>query len=196
MKMKEKFGKICFPGWLFAALMVVYNELMLHTWITEEFHAGRLVAVIAFAMGFGLVLALISSLFSQKVSKYVAIVLALVVTVFWMTEYFVADTYRVFMTPATVIGGAGGVAQDYADLVVGLIVAEVGRIFMMLLPTILYGIFCQSTKTGWKIRGILAVAAVICYALGILFVRNLTPDANKLGKAYNFDNAVHSFGMK
>ena len=49
MKMKEKFGKICFPGWLFAALMVVYNELMLHTWITEEFHAGRLIAVIAFA---------------------------------------------------------------------------------------------------------------------------------------------------
>lgn len=193
--MKNKFGKICFPGWLFVALMVVYNEIMLHTWITEEFHGGRLIAVIAFALGFGLVLALISSLFSQKVSKYVAIVLSLVVTVFWMTEYFVADTYRVFMTPATVIGGAGGVAQDYADLVVGLIVAEVGRIFMMLLPTILYGIFCHSTKTGWKIRGILAVAAVICYALGILFVRNLTPDANKLGKAYNFDNAVHSFGM-
>ena len=191
MKIKEKFGTIPVPGWLFAAAMVVYNELMLHAWVAEAFQLGRFAAITAFALGFGLAMAFVSSLFSEKVSKRVAIGIALAVTVFWMTEYFISDAYRVFMTPATVAGGAGGVAQDYFDLVVSLVVRNLWRIALMLLPTVLYGLFCRSSKTGWKLRGVLAAGVVVCYLLG----RSVTPDADLLGKAYNFDNAVRSLGM-
>ena len=50
MNIKEKFGKIPFPGWLFVSLMVVYNEMMLHFWVMEEFHLGRMTVVASFAV--------------------------------------------------------------------------------------------------------------------------------------------------
>ena len=150
MKIKEKLGKIPFPGWLFVTLMVVYNEMMLHVWVTEPLQAKRVGVVAAFAVGFGLVMAVLASLFSRKAGKWVAVGISLIVTVFWMTEYFVSDAYRVFMTPATVINGAGGVAQDYFDLVVSLLTRNLWRIALMLLPMVLYGLFCHCRKTSWS----------------------------------------------
>ena len=195
MNIKEKFGKIPVPGWLFAALMVVYNEMMLHCWVTEELQTARIGVVAAFAAGFGLVLAVIVSLFPQKVSKWVAVGIALAVTVIWMTEYFVSDAYRVFMTPATIVNGAGGVAQDYFDLVVSLLTRNLWRILLMLLPTVLYAMFCHSPRASWSTRALMAIGAVVFYLLGFHFVAYSTKEINRLKEAYNFDSAVRGFGM-
>ena len=196
MKLKEKFGKIAFPGWLFAALMVVYNELMLHIWILEDFHFGRFVVVLAFALAFGAVLALITSLIpSPKAGKWVAVVLSVLVTVIWLLEYFLSDAYRVFMPPITIISGAGGVAEDYFGLIVSLLARNLWRIGLMLLPIVLYALFCRSTATGWKLRGVLAAAAVVLYLLGVGAVNGLTNDAARFSTSYEFDSVVRCFGL-
>lgn len=195
MNIKEKFGKIPFPGWLFTALMVVYNEMMLHTWVTETLQFRRVSVVAAFALGFGLVMAVLASLFSRKAGKWVAVGISLIVTVIWITEYFISDAYRVFMTPVTVINGAGGVAQDYFDLVVSLLTRNLWRILLMLLPIVLYALFCRSPQTRWSLRGMLAAAAVGFYLLGFDCIAYSTKEINRLKEAYNFDGAVRSFGL-
>ena len=195
MKIKAYFGKIPFPAWAFTALMVLYNELMLHFWITEELRAGRLAAVAAFALGLGAVLALVTAFLKEKGSKWAAVALSFAVTVIMLVEFFVSDAYQVFMTPETIISGAGGVAQDYFDLVVSLVLGDLWRIALMVLPIVLYALFCRGTVSGWKLRGALAAAAVLLYLLGFNTVRIHRYDREKLDKAYNFDSAVRSFGV-
>lgn len=195
MKIKEMFGKIPVPAWAFTALMVLYNELMLHFWITEELRLGRLAAVAAFALGLGLVLGLVTSCLPEKAGKWAAVILSFAVTVVMLVEFFVSDAYQVFMTPETIISGAGGVAQDYFDLVVSLVLRDLWRIGLMVLPIILYALFCCNIPNGWPLRGALAVAAVVVYLLGFNAVRVHRYDREKLDRAYNFDSAVRSFGV-
>ncbi len=183
------------PGWLFAAAMVVYNELMLHFWILEELNWGRLLAVTCFALGFGGIVAFVASLFPQKASKKVAMAAGILVSVIMITEYFISDAYQVFMTPITVITGAGGVATDYTELVLSLIVRNLWRIALMLLPVFLYGKYCRSTDRKWYFSAAIALAAVLAFAGGLAVVRTMTNDAAKLDKAYEFDSAVRCFGL-
>lgn len=196
MKWKEKLEHYPLPGWLFVFFMAVYNEVMLHLWIMEEANGGRMLAVTAFAIGFGAVLAALVSLLPPKASKWTAVGVSIAITVFWLVEYFVSDAYQVFMTPSTIVGGAGGVAQDYFDLVVSLVVRNLWRIGMMLLPVALYGIFCYSPeiefRKPWKY---LAAGAAVSYLLGVGAVNFLTADADRFGMAYNFDSVVRCFGL-
>ena len=192
--MKSK-KKILFPGGLFVPAMVLYHELALHIWIMDGLHWGRLAAVTAFALGCGLTLGVISSLCSEKTGKGLSVGLSLLASVVWLVEFFVSDSYQVFMTPKTILSGAGGVAQDYFDLVMDLLKGDLWRIIMMLLPTILYGLFCRSVKAGWKTRGVLAAAAAGCCLLGVAMVRTQTGDWARFGQAYNFDSAVRCFGL-
>lgn len=195
MKIKEMFGRIPVPAWVFTALMVLYNELMLHFWIAEELRPGRLAAVAAFALGLGLVLGLVTSFLPEKAGKWAAVLLSFAVTAVMLLEFFVSDAYQVFMTPETIISGAGGVAQDYSELVVSLVLRDLWRIGLMLLPILLYGLFCRNISGGWTLRGVLAAAAVALYLLGFNAVRVHRYDMDKLNRAYNFDNAVRSFGV-
>ena len=195
MKIKEMFGRIPVPAWAFTALMVLYNELMLHFWIAEELRPGRLAAVAAFALGLGLVLGLVTSFLPEKAGKWAAVLLSFAVTAVMLLEFFVSDAYQVFMTPETIISGAGGVAQDYSELVVSLVLRDLWRIGLMLLPILLYGLFCRNISGGWTLRGVLAAAAVALYLLGFNAVRVHRYDMDKLNRAYNFDNAVRSFGV-
>ncbi len=194
-RIKEK-KKLLIPGWLFVIAMVIYNEFMLHIWITETYVFGRLVAILAFSLGLGGVLGLISSLFpSPKAGKWSAVVLSFLVVVLYLTEYFLSDAYQTFMTIQTILAGAGGVAQDYAKLVMSLLVRNLWRIGLMLLPIILYAVFCESTKARWPHRAGLAAGAAAMYLLGIGAVNAITPDAALMDYAYNFDSAVRRLGL-
>ena len=195
MKQKNRKDPIPFYGWAFVVVMVLYSEVMLHLWITDGLDLGRIAAVIAFALGFGSVLGFVTGLFSWRWSKWVAMAISAAVTVVMLMEYFISDAYRVFMTPGTVINGAGGVAQDYMGLVLSLVLRNLWRIALMLLPIFLYGKYCRSRRPKWYFSAALALAAAVFFVMGIGIVRNRTNDAEKLNKAYNFDSAVRSFGL-
>lgn len=192
MKLREKIGKIPIPGWLFLAIVVVYHEWVLHLWVSETLHWGRLAVVTAFALGFGGILALLDSLIpSRKAAKWAAVASGVALTVIWLTEYFVADAYQVFMTPGLILGGAGGVAEDYLSL----LGRNLWRIGLLLLPTVLYALFCCSTQTTWKLRGGIVMATAACFLLGWGAAHGLTPDAGRFSTTYSFDSAIRCFGL-
>ena len=195
MKKFEIKKKLTLPGWLFVAAMALYCELLLHFWTADNILPGRALVVALFALGLGAALGLISSLFKARVSKGVAVGIAIFLAVLYMTEYFLQDAYQNFMTIQTIIGGAGGVAQDYFELVVSLVTRNLWRIALVLLPVVAYGIFCVNPESSWKLRGVLAAAAVVLYLLGFGAMKRFTNDVSVLNSTYNFDSAVRVFGL-
>lgn len=187
--------KVTLPGWLFAAVMVAFDELILHLWTAETILPGRLAAVAAFALGFGCLLALIASLFGGRAEKCFAVILTALLAVLYLAEYFMIDAYKTFMSLDTMLGRAGDVAGDYMDTVISLLSQNVWRIGLMLLPIVLYALFAAPKKAGWKVRTALAVMMAASYLLGFGIVSAVGTDAPKLSTAYSFDEAIHSFGL-
>lgn len=125
MHLREKLGKFPIPAWLFAVVNVLYCESLLHFWTMEAFSPGRFAAVAAFALGFGGILGQIFSFLGQKNwGKWVCTGIMAVLTVFYIVEYFVNDAYMSFMQLGTLLGGAKGVATDFADVVVSLVLRD------------------------------------------------------------------------
>ena len=185
------------PAWLFLTLMAAYQECMVHIWVTDEIQPGRFLAVLTFGLGLGAALGLLVSFIpSPKGQKWTAVGVSLVMSVFWLMETFIFDSYKVFMDLTTIVGGAGGVATDFMDEVINSLTRNVGSIFLMLLPTVVYAVFFRSGKTKWLTRGFLTLAAASLYVLGLfVIVPRYTPDGGLLGNAYNFDSAAQSFGL-
>jgi len=186
---------VALPGWLFTAFMVLYCELILHLWITDSLHYGRLAAVIAFALGCGSLLGLLCSFLKPKAGKRVSVAIGFALAVLYLTEYFLSDAYQNFMTFQTIVAGAGGVAQDYFALVMDMLLRNLWRIGLMLLPVAAYGLWGRNVKSRWKGRTLLACFCAVCYLLGFCAVQDLTTDAEVLGSAYNFDSAVRHLGL-
>ena len=116
------------PG-VFLMGTAVYQEWLLHFWITEELQWGRFAALTAFALALGCTLAfLVSWIPGPKAAKRTAVTLAALLGMVWLLEYFISDAYQVFMPPVTIFNGAGGVAQDYLGLVLSLLARNIWRI--------------------------------------------------------------------
>lgn len=193
--MKQKHTFSC-PGWMFLAGMVIYNEILLHLWIQDSFHLGRFLAVTLFGAGCGGVLGLLTSFLpNRKWKKGVVIAIAFVISVFWMAEFCIRDSYQTFMTPKLMIGGAGGVAQDYMQQVITVITANWWRIVLVLAPIAVYGFLCKCPKDNKKVRCLLAGMILLGYGLGLLVVQTLTPDIRRFRERYEFDAAANSFGL-
>ena len=187
--------RIVFPSWLFVAAMVIFDEVMIHLWISDQFTFGTFIQVLLLSAGLGSLLAFVTSFLPGKVQKWTAVILALLVVVLEMTEYFVNDAYMTFMPIAGILDGAGGVMSDFGDVVVELLLRDWWRILLMLLPIAGFAVFAEPEKTGRKLRTGIAAAAVVCYLLGLGVIHWIGTDAAKLDKNYDFDSAVRSFGL-
>ncbi len=191
----RKVKQIIFSAPLFVLLITLFHELMVHIWITDHIMAGRLLTVVLFGLGLGCLLGLITSLFSAKGQKYAAVTISVLLSIVYLGEYFTCDAYQCFMSPISIFNSAGGVATDFLSVVLSMIVRNLWRIGMMLLPAVLYAIFARTQKSTWKVRGVLAGGCVMLYVLGFCTVQWVGTDANILGGAYNFDRAVRCFGL-
>nr|MBQ8244156.1 sulfatase-like hydrolase/transferase [Oscillospiraceae bacterium] len=196
MKKSKILGTVPIPGWLYAIALVLYCETILHLWILEEFSAVRFAAVLAFALGFGGILAQIVSFIGHKHwGKWVTVAITGIVAAFYIVEYFVSDAYMVFMPMGTLLGGAKGVATDFGDVVIQLVVRDFWRILVVVLPVILYALFAVPVKTSWRTRWFGLVIALAAYLLGFQVVSSAGTDAARLSDAYNFDSAIRVFGL-
>ena len=196
MKFLRKINKYPIPGWLAAMITVLYCETLLHLWTTDTVSIGRFAAVLAFALGFGGVLGQIVSFIGHKNwGKWVTVALLTVVSVFYIVEYFVNDAYMTYMPMGTLLGGAKGVATDFADVVAALVVKDFWRILVMLLPVILYALLAVPAATSWRSRWCGLAAALAAYLLGFAIVLTVGTDASRFSLDYHFDSAIRCFGL-
>lgn len=192
----QKLFSFPIPAWLFAMVTVLYCETLLHLWVTEEFSFGRFAAVLAFAVGFGGILAQIVSFLGHKTwGKWVSVGLVTLVAVLYIVEYFVSDAYVTFMDLGTLLNGAKGVATDFADVVVGLVLRDFWRILVILLPVIAFALLARPVGTSWRLRWFGLVLALAGYLGGYAIVHAVGVDAERMGTTYNFDSAIRCFGL-
>ena len=183
------------PGWLFTGAVAFLCELFLHLWTAQEMIPGQLAAVSVFALGFGCLMGLVCSVFSHKAEKLAAIAISLLLIVLYMTEYFMIDAYKNYMSLQTMFSRAGDVTGDFMPSVINLLRNSAVRIMLVLLPLLVYGVLAKPGKTGWKTRFALLVLSVALYASGVGVVYLVGTDVDRFGQTYNFDSAVHSFGL-
>ena len=184
-----------FPAWIFVPLMVLFNELLLHFWTVETIVPGRLLTVTLFALSFGGILGFLTSLLTPKAQKWAAVVITLLVSVVNLMEYFLHDAYQNFMPFVTIFAGAGGVMTDYLEMILSLLVRNLWRIGLVLLPIVLYAIFAACKKQRWITRGLLILAAAILCLASFGAVQLVGLDDDQLGSNYEFDSAVQAFGL-
>ena len=193
-KLKEIRNHISLPGWLFTALMVVFDEWMLHLWTNQTVLGPRLLVVTAFALAGGALLAFVTSLFPAKAGKWIAVGVSTVLAVLYIAEYFINETFQNFMPFSMMLAGGAGVAGTFMFLVWDLIVTHIPHILVMLLPIVLYALLCDPVKAGWKLRAGLAAAAAALYVLGFVVVNAAGLRAG-LTSAYDFDSSVRTYGL-
>ncbi len=193
--MKER-KKVYLPGWCFVLGMVLYGELLLYFWTSDSFDFSRFALIAAFALGAGGLLALLISLIShERAERTVTVAVSIVLAVLYLAEYFIQDAYQVFMTFSTMLKGANGVATSFGDILGSLLLRNVWRIGLLLLPILAYGLFAKTRPASWRIRGVLAAVTLAAYALALGLVSSWDNEKVKFGDAYHFDGAVRSFGM-
>ena len=147
-KLKKLLQSIPIPGWLFSLVTVVYCEVLLHLWTMNDFSLGRFAAVVLFALGFGGLLGQIAGFIGHRTwGKWIPAALAAVVSVFYIVEYFVNDAYQSFMPMRMLLGGAKGVTTDFGDVVVSLVLNDLWRILVMLLPALLFALLALAVLT-------------------------------------------------
>lgn len=194
--MREKLGKYPIPVWLFAAVTALYCESLLHFWTTDSVSFVRYLTVACFSVGFGGIFGCIFSFFGgKKWGKWLAVGIMALVTVLYIVEYFVTDAYVSFMGLGTLFGGAKGVATDFADVVLALVVRDFWRILVFLLPVFAYALLASPTAASWKQRGIAAGITAAAYALAFGLVFGMGTDAARMTTDFNLDGAIRCFGM-
>lgn len=186
----EQTKKPLLPPWLFMLLAAVYDELVLHLWSSGKIIPSRFAGVVLFALALGGALGFVMGL----LGKWAAVVTGGVLAVLYLVEYFVLDAYSVFMPVASLLTGAGDVASDFMDVVVGLLSREWWRIAVLLAPPVVYALL-PGGKWKPRLRVLPAALAVVGLILGWCCVNFLSPDAAKLDAAYDFNSAVHAFGL-
>ena len=187
--------KISIPGWLFLIGMSLYVEALLFVWTADEFVLGRFGAILLFALAFGSCLGLITSLLPPKGEKWTAVVLASLLGILGLTEFFIHDAFQVFMPLISIFTTAEGVATGYADTVASLLLKNIWRIALVLLPVVLYAVFSLGSRRGWKRSLALGLSALLLYLGGIGLVHWVGLDTAQFSAAANFDGTVSSFGL-
>lgn len=195
MKNRKTNMRFKLPAWLFVAVMIPFYEAFLYFGTAEKIVPERFCVIMLLALGFSSAVALMVSFFPPKAQKWIAFGVVLLTGVLCIVQYFIRDAYQVFMTFEGILNGAGGVATNYLDVVVGLLTRNLWKILLLLLPIVLYAKFVRVPRTRWISRFCLGCVALSMYMMGLGLVFLFDVDADKLSSDTVFNNAVESFGL-
>ena len=203
-KLKTWLQKINIPAWLFILCIVIYDELLLHLWTQplpgQELQYSRLVTVLVCAQFFGFAFALLTTIGkSATLSRIIALVISVLFGFMTVLEFFIQDSFPNFMMISDILNSAGDVTGGFGDKVTTTVVKGFLRIFIIVLPILLYGILGHLGKWG-KTEGkgtriILAGLLILSFFVGMQFIRTVSPNTEIYKENYTFDRAVRSFGL-
>lgn len=182
-------------GLLPVGLAVIY-EFLFRWWSGISVAPGSLLAPLSYCAAIGLIAGVIVELIpKEKGKRWFIGIFGLLGTTIYLVEFYVLDAWHMFMTPAMIVQGAGGVMTDYTELVVSLLFRDSWRILLMLaLPGLSAWLLTPLPAAKRRIRGL--ASHVVCLALlGTVCLGIREGGMEMLKRNHNFEGAVRSLGF-
>lgn len=187
--------RIRIPGWLFAGLMTVYTELLLHLWTNRDIQGQRLAVLLLVAAAVGALAAVVTGLFPARAGKWVGTAMGALAAVCCGVEYFIHVSFQNFMPLSMMAAGGAGVVTNFMSMVWDLIVHHIPHLLALFVPVVAYALLSGAGSFGKKTRLALLGSAAVLAAAAVLVINAIPGCAAGLSTAYEFDSAVRSFGM-
>lgn len=199
-KKKRKAGPL--PPWLLVLVCHLYYTFLFHLCLPGKLNFGQRFAITLFALGFGMLSALLATVSKKRWAHTLGAVL---VTAFWavmfLMEFFIHDAFQMFYTAKGIFGaGAENAGQsDFAARTMDSILGGFWLIVLFILPIAAYFLinrFCRFRRILTRgIRRYLAICGGLFIALALLFSYNISADSRLLTDHYQFTDAVKRFGL-
>ena len=187
-----------FPLWAFMALTFIYFEVLLFALIGISY-SGLTWLYLALSGGaIGTFLgALVELVKKPKPRRIVGIVVLAISPVLFCVEYFVFRSFRTCMTLGSIFSGTGDVATGFTSVAIGLIIKGFWVILLYYAPLAIFCFFFRRLSGNRDSRiPLIRIGSALVLQLVCIGIISLSPiDRDKLSAQYNFDDAVHTFGL-
>jgi lipoteichoic acid synthase len=178
-------------------LVFIYFEILLRLF-TGTGIFQHLAYPVLFGLAAGFFCTCLTSMFPAKVNRLISVVLLLGVSVIFIVECLVRNTFQVYMTISSIKSGAGGVVTGFGSTLAGAILHGLFIIVIFLLPAIFYIVFGREKIPAWQYRPTFA-PPLLLLALFFLMVGSITAAHGATRAAYTdhyeFSNAIETFGL-
>ena len=187
-----------FPLWAFMALTYIFYEVFMYAIMGVSYSGLTWLYLLLTGGAFGTIIGAATELVKKpKARKITGIVILAISPVLFCVEYFVFKSFMTCMNLESIISGTGDVATGFTSIALTIILKGIWVIILYYVPLVLFCLFFRNLSGNRDSRiplmrmGAALVAQLLC--LGIIALAPV--DRAKLSKQYNFDDAVHTFGL-
>ncbi|MBQ8208148.1 MAG: LTA synthase family protein [Clostridia bacterium] len=195
---RNSLGRVRFPLWAFMSLTFIFFEIFLYALIGLSYSGFTWLYLVLTGGALGsLIGAAVELIKKSKARKITGIVILAVSPVLFCVEYFVFRSFRTCMTLASIFSGTGDVATGFTSVALGLILKGLWVIILYYVPLALFCFFFRNLTGNRDSRiPLIRMGAALLLQLLCIGIIALNPiDRAKLSEQYNFDSAVHTFGL-
>lgn len=190
---------------LYFPLTLIYLEIALKIKAAPNAVTYWLPALL-FSAAFGILIGAFCLMIRSKTARYIATLLALsAVCLYFTVEAFMQSAYQVFMTIDSIAQGTGGVLTDFSDTFFKAIKNGAWVILLFFMPVFLFLLIIFAKGLAYEHRvehqhrlpvliGSLFMLIAFCIE-GLIAVHSSPTMLGVYRDAYNFNNAVCSFGL-
>ena len=175
---------------------VCFLELLFHFWVGGSVTLAAFLNLVGFSLAFGGVLNLLSASLPPKGSKWASALLILFWAVVVMTELLLQQAYGSFMRPTRILTGAAGVLSDYTDVVIEMILNNLWRIGIALIPMLLVmlsGKPVRERRHRWILFSLVCAIGGSCAGFGGMAMYPGGIDGYL--SQYDFNAAIQEYGV-
>ncbi|MGM9604254.1 MAG: sulfatase-like hydrolase/transferase, partial [Faecousia sp.] len=152
--------------------------------------------LVGFALCLGGLLNLIAAALPRKASRWFVGIAIFLCTTVMMVELLIGDAYFNFMRPALVFVSAGGVLTDFSDIMIDMILNNLDRIAIALIP--LWLLLLSGKNEGFRKKRCVAASLAISLAgagVGLAALNVSAGGLNTVIPQYDFNNSMKRNGI-
>ncbi len=186
----------------FFSVLIFYYESVFKASTTKGYFGLGTLYTFLFSFIYGSIVYLLVSLIKvRRIARILTGVLMILFAVPYLVEYFVYRQFKIFYDVNTVFAGAGDAMTSFYDVALQLVFSLDGifKLVLYFLPAILYFVFSNRifpTSSSNMLRRLIAGGtSVLCLLLAVLMLFLDTARLTLVTKEYNYQSAVHEFGL-
>ncbi|MDE5991932.1 MAG: sulfatase-like hydrolase/transferase, partial [Oscillospiraceae bacterium] len=184
---------------LFLPLIFAYCETLLRVFNGNYIPAEYIYPCI-FGISAGLLAAAVLSFFPPKINRVCTTVILFVMGVAFASECLIKKNFQIYMTPASIFAGVGGVVGKYTSNLAASMLGGILEIILFFAPLLIYAVlgkkltFAPSERVSPVCSVVSALCAAALFGTGV-FLSGSGSGGDKYEIRSNFDSTVESLGL-